>query len=194
MKQVIDQATRRVIQGETVPAREKVVSFFESHTDIIVKGQRETEYGHKIFLTGGTSNLILDCIIERGNPSDADHYRQLVERIENIYGRVPRQVTADGGFASKENLAWAKGKEIKDVAFSKKRGLSVLDMVKSSWVYKKLKNFRAGIEANISALKRAFGLRRCSWSGLEGFKQYVWSAIVSYNLLVLARHKIACTS
>jgi IS5 family transposase len=31
-------------------------------------------------------------------------------------------------------------------------------MVKSSWVYKKLKNFRAGIEANISALKRAFGL------------------------------------
>jgi IS5 family transposase len=158
MKQVIDQATRRVIQGETVPAREKVVSFFESHTDIIVKGQRETEYGHKIFLTGGTSNLILDCIIERGNPSDADHYRQLVERIENIYGRVPRQVTADGGFASKENLAWAKGKEIKDVAFSKKRGLSVLDMVKSSWVYKKLKNFRAGIEANISALKRAFGL------------------------------------
>jgi IS5 family transposase len=44
------------------------------------------------------------------------------------------------------------------VAFSKKRGLSVLDMVKSSWVYKKLKNFRAGIEANISALKRAFGL------------------------------------
>lgn len=193
MKQVIDQTTRRVMQGEAVPATEKVVSFFESHTDIIVKGRRETEYGHKIFLTGGTSNLILDCIIERGNPSDADHYKQLVARIENIYGRVPRQVTADGGFASKENLQWAKGKEIKDVAFSKKRGLSVLDMVKSSWVYKKLKNFRAGIEANISALKRAFGLRRCSWSGWEGFKQYVWSAIVSYNLLVLARHKIACT-
>ena len=93
MKRVIDQATRRVIQGETVPARKKMVSFFESHTDIIVKGRRETEYGHKIFLTGGTSNLILDCIIERGNPSDSDHYKQLVERIENIYGRVPRQVT-----------------------------------------------------------------------------------------------------
>ncbi len=143
-------------------------------------------------MTGGTSNLIFDCIIERGNPSDADNYKQLLERIENINERVPRQVTAYGGFASKVNLEWAKGKEIKDVAFSKKRGLSVLDMVKSSWVYKKLKNFRAEIEANISALKRAFGLRRCNRSGWEGFKQYVWSAIVSYKLLVLARHKIAC--
>jgi len=119
MKRVIDQATRRVIQGETVPTREKMVSFFESHTDIIVKGRREPEYGHKIFLTGWTSNLILDCIIERGNPSDSDHYKQLVERIENIYGRVPRQVTADGGFASKENSSGQKAKRLRMWRFPK---------------------------------------------------------------------------
>jgi IS5 family transposase len=52
-------------------------------------------------------------------------------------------------------------------------------------MFKKLRNFRAGIEANISRLKRVFGLARCTWSGWPGFKQYVWSAIVSYNLLVL---------
>ena len=55
-------------------------------------------------------------------------------------------------------------------------------MAKSTWVYKKLRNFRAGIESGISALKRAFGLDRCTWSGWEGFKRYVWSSIVSYNL------------
>ena len=182
---------RRVIKGEKVPASEKVVSFFEEHTDIIVKGRRDVQYGHKVFLTGGASNLILDCLIERGNPADSDHYRDLIERHKDQFGRVPRQVSADGGFASRNNLAFAKGYEVKDAVFAKKRGLSVIEMAKSAWVYKMLRNFRAGIEAGISTLKRAFGLDRCIWSGWGGFKQYVWSSIVSYNLLVMARIRLA---
>ena len=67
----------------------------------------------------------------------------------------------------------------------------MLEMAKSAWVYKMLRNFRAGIEAVISSLKRVFGLDRCTWSGWSGFKQYVWSSIVSYNLLVLARIRLA---
>lgn len=191
LKKVIDQTERRVIKNEKVPASEKVVSFFETHTDIIVKGNRKTEYGHKIFLTGGPSNLIIDCLIERGNPADSDRFQQLLDRQKNYYGRFPRQTSADGGFASKKNLDYAKEHQVKDAVFSKKRGMSVMDMAKSNWVYRKLKNFRAGIEANISTLKRAYGLSRCSWSGWQGFKQYVWSNIVSYNLLVLARLKMA---
>jgi IS5 family transposase len=72
----------------------------------------------------------------------------------------------------------------------KKRGLSVLAMAKSAWVYKTLRNFRAGIEAGISTLKRAFGLDRCTWKGWEGFGRYVRSSIVSYNLLAHARIKM----
>jgi transposase, IS5 family len=188
---VIDQTDRRVFKGEQVPASEKVVSFFEDHTDIIVKKRRETEYGHKVFLTGGTSNMILDCLIARGNPADSEQYGPLLQRQEELYGRMPRQVSADGGFASKDNLAFAKKHQVKDAVFAKKRGLSVLDMAKSTWVYKKLRNFRAGIEASISTLKRAFGLDRCTWKSWEGFGRYVWSSIVSYNLLVLARIKLA---
>jgi IS5 family transposase len=188
---VIDQTERRVFKGESVPASEKIVSFFEDHTDIIVKKSRDTEYGHKVFLTGGMSTMILGCLIVRGNPADTDHYRSLLSQHEEWYGRMPRQVSADGGFASKENLAFAKEHHIKDAVFAKKRGLSVSDMAKSTWVYKKLRNFRAGIEAGISTLKRAFGLDRCTWSGWEGFKRYVLSSIVSYNLLVLARIKLA---
>ena len=76
-----------------------------------------------------------------------------------------------------------------DVAFSKARLFNITDMVRSSWVYKKLRNFRAGIEANISCLKRAFGLARCTWRGLAHFKAYVWSSAVAYNLALLARLK-----
>jgi transposase, IS5 family len=188
---IMDQTRRRVLQGEKVPASEKVVSFFEDHTDIIDKGQREIVYGHKVFLTGGKSGLILDCIVARGNPADTDLFIPLLERQERRYGKPPRQTAADGGFASLDNLHHAKQMGVKDVSFSKKRGLSVLEMVRSLWVYKKLKNFRAGIEGNISRLKRAFGLTRCTWREWEGFKQYVWSAVVSYNLAVLANLKAA---
>jgi IS5 family transposase len=188
---VIDQTERRVIRGEKVAASEKVVSFFEVHTDIIEKGGRETCYGHKIYLTGGRSGLILDCRVVRGNPRDSSLFSELIRRQEGLYGRVPRQVAADGGFASVDNLRWAKAQRIKDVMFSKRRGLSVLDMVKSHWVYRRLRNFRAGIEAAISWLKRTFGLARCTWRGWESFQQYVWSAVVSYNLHVLGRLKMA---
>lgn len=185
LKRVLDQAERRVIRGEKVPAGEKVVSVFECHTDVIVKGRRDTQYGHKIFLSGGRSGLILDCVIARGNPADAAMFPDLLSRQEAIYSRVPLKTAADGGFTSRDNLRRAKGQGVKDVMFAKKRGLGVLDMVKSLWVYKKLRNFRAGIEANISRLKRAFGLDRCNWQGWPGFRQYVWSAVVSYNVLVL---------
>ena len=47
-----------------------MVSFFEGHTDIIVKKRREAEYDHKIFITGSASTMILECLIVRGSPSD----------------------------------------------------------------------------------------------------------------------------
>ncbi|BDD86073.1 ISNCY family transposase [Desulfofustis limnaeus] len=191
LRRVMDQTERRVFKGEQVPASEKIVSLFETHTDILVKGRRETEFGHKVFLTGGASNLILDCLVERGNPADAERFLPLLKRHIERYGRPPRQSTADGGFASQANLAGAKAADVKDVVFAKKRGLSIVDMAKSTWVYRRLRNFRAGIEANISTLKRSYGLKRCNWSGWEGFKAYIWSAIVAYNLTVLARIQLA---
>jgi IS5 family transposase len=191
LKRVMDQTERRVMRGEKVPASEKVTSFFECHTDIIVKGSRDTQFGHKVFLTGGDSGVIIDCVVVRGNPADSQMFQPMIQRQKALYGKMPRQTAADGGFASEDNLKWAKKEKIKDVMFAKRRGLSVLEMVKSNWVYKKLRNFRAGIEANISRLKRSFGFDRCNWTGWAGFRQYIWSAIVSYNLSVLARLKMA---
>lgn len=129
-------------------------------------------------------------MIVRGNQADSEQYKTLLARQNELYGRMPRQVSADEGFASKDNLAHAKEHGVKDAVFAKKRGLSVLAMAKSTWVYKTLRNFRAGIEAGISTLKRAFGLDRCTWKGWDGYGRYVWSSIVSYNLLALARVKM----
>jgi IS5 family transposase len=75
------------------------------------------------------------------------------------------------------------------IAFHKKRGLAVVDMTQRSWVYRKLRNFGAGIEAGISCFKRAYGGGRCTWRGLDHFKAYVWSAVVAHNLVLFARLK-----
>jgi IS5 family transposase len=187
-KMVINQTERRVLLGETVPPGEKVVSIFEEHTDIIIKDQRDTYFGHKICLTSGKSGLFLDCVVQDGNPADSTLATEMIARQTTLYGRSPRQAALDGGFASKVNLGDLKGDGVQDVMFSKKRGLKVVDMVKSSYVYKKLRAFRAGIEGMISFLKRCFGAGRCTWRGLESFKSYVWSSVVSANLLILARH------
>lgn len=85
-------------------------------------------------------------MIEDGNPADSTLAVRMIERQKEIFGRVPRQAALDGGFASKENLQDIKDLGVKDVSFSKKRGRDVLDMVKSHWVYRRLRNFRAGIE------------------------------------------------
>ena len=188
--QVIAQTERRVFAGETVPANEKCVSLFEPHTDIIVKGRREVQYGHKLNLVSGRSGLILDVVIEPGNPADSQRFMPMLERHQAHYGAMPRQVAADGGYASIGNLNAAKDAGVLDVAFQKKRGLAITDMVKSKWVYRRLCNFRAGIEAGISCLKRAYGLSRCTWKGLAHFESYVWSSVVAYNLSLLARYQL----
>ena len=187
-RKVIDQTERRVLSGEMVPASEKVVSIFEEHTDIIIKDRRETYYGHKICLTTGKSGLFLDCVIEDGNPADSELACAMISRQTTIFGQPPRQAAFDGGFASKVNLSELKAAGVQDVMFSKKRGLKVVDMARSSWVYKRLRNFRAGIEGMISFLKRCFGIGLCTWRGETSFKSYVWGSVISANLLLLTRH------
>jgi IS5 family transposase len=190
-KRVLDQTDRRIVKGETVPATEKVVSIFEPHADIIRKDNRNTYYGHKLYLSSGPSGLITDCSVLAGNPADATLAVDAVKRHRGVFGRLPRQVAFDGGFASRANLEAIQECGVEDVVFAKGRGLKVSEMAKSSWVYRRLRNFRAGIEAGISFLKRVFGLDRCTWSGLPSFKSYVWSSIIAANLLVMARHVLA---
>jgi transposase, IS5 family len=150
-----------------------VVSIFEPHTDIIRKDRRETLYGHKVFLTGGASGMIVDCFVERGNPADSTKAVKLAHRAIKVLGNKPEQIVFDGGFTSRDNLEQIKALGIRDVAFSKASGLSIKEMVRRTWLYQGLRNFRAGIEGVISFLKRCFGWDRCAWrsyvtTGLAG--------------------------
>ena len=185
--QVVEQTRRRALAGETVPAQEKIVSLFEPHTNIIVKGGRGTHYGHKVNLTTGRSGLALDAVIEDGNPADSARCLPMLQRHVTHYGTAPTHAAFDGGYTSRDNLDAAKALGVRHAVFHKKRNIEPADMTPAAWVYMQLKRFRAGIEAGISYLKRCFGLGRCHWRGLAHFKAYVQSALVAHNLIRMAR-------
>jgi len=89
IERIVAQTERRVLRGEAIAANEKIVSLFEPHADIIVKGGREVQYGHKLNLTTGRSGLILDLVLEAGNPADSDRFLPMLNRHIDFYGQAP---------------------------------------------------------------------------------------------------------
>lgn len=187
LERVINQSERRILQGETVPASEKIVSLFEPHTDIIVKGQRDVDYGHKINLSTNVDGIITVVMIEAGNPKDSERFIPLLEEHQRLYSDLPMTTIADGCYASHSNVRTAKAMGVKRVAFHKKNGITLKAMGIKEKTLKKLRDFRAGIEGNISEFKRAFGAGKAMWKGEDGFMSFVWASVISYNLTRLVR-------
>ena len=193
VKRVIDQAERRVLRGESVPASDKIVSLFEPHTDIIVKDRRETYYGHKVTLSTGRSGIVVDLVVEKGNPGDCTLTVRSAQRHAALFGQAPERAAFDGGFATRSNLEALQASGTREACFSKPAGLPVDQMTSTPRMRRILKRFRAGIEATVSFLKRCFGLARCSWTGFPRFRAYCWCSTVAHNLLTLARQLLART-
>lgn len=184
MEKVYDVAYRKEILGESVPSKEKLFSIFEQHTDIIVKGSREVTFGHKIQLATGKSNLILDCKVLKGNPSDSTLFNPSLERIIDKYNVIPRDVSSDGGYASNNNRIQAEEKGIKNIVFNKVTQ-SLKNVASSKKMETELKKWRSGIEGIIGTLKNKLQLKRINWKGQAHFAAKVmWTAIV-HNIRVM---------
>ena len=179
---VYDIAYRRIVKKESVPAKEKIVSIFEEHTDIIVKGLRDVQFGHKSTITAGASGLVLDVQIHKGNPCDSQIVPSVLERHKKFYLKSPKQMAFDGCYYSEDNVNALKKENI-EFTFSKGKNANSTSDKK---VIKKLRCFRAGIEAIISKLKRMFGLSLIKDRTLTGFTKAVKRSVIAYNLFTLA--------
>jgi len=104
---VIDQAQRRVLDGEQVPPSEKIYSIFEPHTDLIKRGKVRTpvEFGHNVFLAESARGLITQYEVLKGNPVDEVHVAPSLRRHRRVFRRAPALYGADRGFFSENNLA-----------------------------------------------------------------------------------------
>jgi IS5 family transposase len=189
-KQVIQQATRRVLQDEQVPASEKIVSIFEEHTDIIRRGKEShpVEYGHKIWLNEVEGGLVSHYRILEGNPSDEQQWKTSLKAHLKTFQHPPWQASADRGLSSEPNEKLAQNLGVQHVIIPKRgyRSKARGKHEHKAW-FVKGRHWHAGIEGRISVLKRAHSLRRCLAHGLPGFHCWVGWGVIAGNLAVLGR-------
>jgi IS5 family transposase len=177
------------ILGESVANDDKIFSVFEPHTDILVKGKREVEFGHKLLITRGKSFLIFDYDVFEGNPSDKDLLLPSIKTVKANYSRTPQSTSNDGGFCSKVNLEACKEEGIANIVFTKVTK-SLKNIVSNPELEKELKRWRGTTEAVISNIKRGFGLERVTWEGFEKFCSKVAWSVLGYNLRVISNRLI----
>jgi IS5 family transposase len=187
---VIDQTRRRVIDGETVSAEEKLYSIFEPHTDLIKRGKalKPVEFGHKVFLAESSHGLITDYRVLDGNPVDSDHVQASLDHHKKTFQHAPDGYAADRGFYSVENVQNCKDAGVSQVCIPQRGGQRTAEQkeLESSRTFKKGQRFRAGIEGRISVLFRGRGMKRCLFKGRERFEILVGAAVLANNLMRIA--------
>jgi transposase, IS5 family len=189
-KKVIDQARRRVLEGEQVPTAEKIYSIFEPHTDLIKRGKVDTpvEFGHKVFLAESANGLITQYEVLDGNPSDEDRVPASLERHREMFGGAPKLYSADRGFYSEKNVHTCEQDGIETVSIPQRGGRRTpqREAYEKSSAFKKGQRFRAGIEGRISVLFRGRGMKRCFARGHIRFQLLVGAAVLANNLMRIA--------
>jgi IS5 family transposase len=189
-RQVIQQTTRRVLQGEQVPAAEKIVSIFEEHTDIIRRGKeaKPVEYGHKIWISEVEGGIVNHYRILDGNPSDEKQWKPSLTAHIKTFQQPPFQASADRGLSSEPNEKLAHDLGVRHVVIPTRgyRSKARIQHEHKTW-FVKGRHWHAGVEGRISVLKRAHGLGRCLAHGLSGFHCWVGWGVIAGNLAVLGR-------
>ena len=194
VEQVIEQTRRRVFAGEKVPAREKIVSIFEPHTDIICRGKanRPVEFGHMLWLDEVEGGIVSDYRILDGNPGDSEQWQPSLAHHVELFGRPPYQASADRGVYSANNEAYAKELGVKRIILPKPgyKSEARREHERQRW-FKRGRHFHAGVEGRISVLKRKHGQSRCLYHGEDGFGRWVGWGIIAGNLSVMGAALLA---
>jgi IS5 family transposase len=182
MQKVVATARRSQIDGETVPASDRVFSLFEQHTELIKRGRREkpVEFGHKVLFCQSREKFITDYEVYEKQEPDCDLTEPVIERHEKLFGTRPEVLAADKGFCPAQAKFEELARRIDTLAIPR-RMQDFVDKVLAHW-----QAFRAGIEGTISGLKRAFRLIRCFFRGFRSFSSAVGLGVFCHNLIVLA--------
>jgi IS5 family transposase len=184
MAKVVAAARRAQLEGETVPASERVFSLFEPHTELIKRGKRQkpVEFGHKVLLCESPEKFITDYEVYQKQQADCNLTESVIERHEKLFGTRPEVLAADKGFCPAEEEFDRLAQQV-DILAIPRRMRDFVDKMLVHW-----QAFRAGIEGTISGLKRAFRLVRCFFKGFRSFQRAVGLGVLCHNLIVLANH------
>ena len=193
VEQGIDQATRRVLHDEQVPAAKKILSLFEEHTQIITrhKASKMREFGREVLIDEVDGGIISRYEILAESGSERSRLPESLRAHQERFGWAPFLLAGDRGLYSTENEKTAQQAGVKRVVLPKSGRLTREreSHEKQRW-FRRGFRFRAGIEGRISVLRRGFGLDRCLDHGEEGMERWVGWGMVAHNLRQIARRQV----
>jgi len=177
----IDQIRRRVLQGETIPHQEKVLSLFEPHTRWLCKGKAgvAVELGVAVCVLEDHHQFILHHRILWQETDD----QVAVAMVKDTQAHFPdlRQCSFDRAFHSPDNRK-ALDQLLDDNILPKKGRLSEVDKAREHReVFVAARRQHAAVESCINNLEQR-GLNRCRAYGKQGFARHVGLAIVAANV------------
>jgi len=189
-ERVVDQARRRVVQGESVPNDEKLFSLFEPHTELLKRGKagKDLEFGHMIQIQQVGEKCITDYEVYDKKPVEPTLLESALAAHRALFGSAPSELTADKGYYENMETLRALEQEIEVVSIAKKCPRTQAETEREQDpLFRHAQAFRAGVEGSISFLKRMLRLARCFNKSWEHFVATVGQTVFAHNLLVLAR-------
>lgn len=186
---VVDQARRRVLEGEKVPNDEKLFSIFEPHTELLKRGKagKPIEFGHMIAIQQVDGRFITGYEVFERKPNDHTLVDPALRQHRKIFGDNPEEFSADKGFYENARKITELENEIAVVSIGKKGSRTEEETLReTSSAFRRGQRFRAGVEGTISVLKRALGLARCMNKGWQHYTSTVGAIVFTHNLLNLA--------
>lgn len=181
---------RRVHNGETVPASDRIFSIFEPHTELLKRGKarKPVEFGHMVSIGQTAEKFISFYNVEEQSRHDIKIGDQALREHKKTFGEYPEQFTADKNYyGGPVHLKKWEGR-IPLYAVGKKGRRDEAETEREHGVlFRLLQKFRAGCEGSISVLKRVFGLYRCLFHGFKSFASSIGSIVFCHNLVVLSR-------
>jgi IS5 family transposase len=189
MEQVVSCA-RRVYNGETVPAAERIFSIFEPHTELLKRGKarKPVEFGHMVTIAQTAEKFISFYNVEETSRHDINLGDEALKDHNRKFGVFPKEFTADKNYyGGPEHLTkWEKRIDVYAVGKKGRRDEEETQR-EHGYMFRLLQKFRAGCEGTISVLKRAFGLFRCLFRGFRSFASSIGRIVFCHNLVVLSR-------
>ncbi len=189
VEHVIAQTTRRVFDGEAVPASDKIVSLFEPHTAIIRKGKpgRPTEFGRVLWLDEVDGGIISRYEVLAGNPPEPEQLPRSLDHHRAVFAHPPRLLAGDRGVHSSANERYAAAQGVRQVVLPKPGAKSAKRIAheQQRW-FRRGHDWRSGMEGRISGLKRRHRLDRCRNHGADGMERWVGWGIIAHDLRVIA--------
>jgi transposase, IS5 family len=182
-QRLLAQTDQRLAGNRVIPDR--LVSLSDPDARPIRKGKprHPTQFGYTLLLVEDERGFITDHQLQRGNPPDAPQLIPAVKRVIAVTGRPPGTVVGDRGFGTAANDQGLEALGVMRVGLQRTGtpGKARLALERTR-AFRRLRNWRVGIEARISHLKRGFGLRRTRLRRLGGARTWVGLGIFAYNL------------